>query len=94
MDVLKAVETYITKMVSEPSVMKVLLLDTHTVCAQHVTMFNAYHNPADAYCLVCVHPVDAPVTPGLSHRPDRQQEARSNGAHEMRLFPSAERRQS
>lgn len=31
MDVVKAVETYITKMVSEPSAMKVLLLDTHTV---------------------------------------------------------------
>ncbi|KDQ62502.1 hypothetical protein JAAARDRAFT_121394 [Jaapia argillacea MUCL 33604] len=30
MDVVKAVETYITKMVSSPSVMKVLLLDTHT----------------------------------------------------------------
>ncbi|KAJ8496546.1 hypothetical protein ONZ45_g12407 [Pleurotus djamor] len=31
MDVLKAVETYVTKMVSNPSTMKVLLLDTHTV---------------------------------------------------------------
>ncbi|KAL4258959.1 STXBP/unc-18/SEC1 family protein [Pleurotus pulmonarius] len=30
MDVLKAVETYVTKMVSTPSAMKVLLLDTHT----------------------------------------------------------------
>lgn len=30
MDVVKAVETYITKLVSEPSAMKVLLLDTHT----------------------------------------------------------------
>ncbi|KAF8442956.1 Sec1-like protein [Boletus edulis BED1] len=30
MDVVKAVETYITKMVSTPSAMKVLLLDTHT----------------------------------------------------------------
>ncbi|KAF9499001.1 vacuolar protein sorting-associated protein 45 [Pleurotus eryngii] len=30
MDVLKAVETYMTKMVSTPSAMKVLLLDTHT----------------------------------------------------------------
>ncbi|KAI0328911.1 Sec1-domain-containing protein [Cubamyces sp. BRFM 1775] len=30
MDVVKAVETYITKMVSTPSSMKVLLLDTHT----------------------------------------------------------------
>ena len=32
MDVVKAVETYITKLVSVPSAMKVLLLDTHTVC--------------------------------------------------------------
>ena len=31
MDVFKAVEMYITKMVSEPAAMKVLLLDTHTV---------------------------------------------------------------
>lgn len=31
MDVLKAVQTYITKMVSEVSGMKVLLLDSHTV---------------------------------------------------------------
>lgn len=30
MDVVKAVETYVTKMVSTPSAMKVLLLDTHT----------------------------------------------------------------
>jgi hypothetical protein len=31
MDVLKAVETYISKMVAVPLAMKVLLLDTHTV---------------------------------------------------------------
>jgi vacuolar protein sorting-associated protein 45 len=31
MDIVKAVETYITRMVSEPNAMKVLLLDTHTV---------------------------------------------------------------
>ncbi|KAL1686281.1 Sec1-like protein [Schizophyllum commune] len=30
MDVVKAVETYVTRMVSEPSAMKVLLLDSHT----------------------------------------------------------------
>ncbi|EKM51743.1 uncharacterized protein PHACADRAFT_262057 [Phanerochaete carnosa HHB-10118-sp] len=30
MDIIKAVETYITKMMSEPTAMKVLLLDTHT----------------------------------------------------------------
>ncbi|KAJ2919193.1 hypothetical protein MD484_g1236, partial [Candolleomyces efflorescens] len=32
MDVVKAIETYINKMVSTPSAMKVLLLDSHTVC--------------------------------------------------------------
>jgi hypothetical protein len=32
MDVVKAVETYVTKLVSSPSAMKVLLLDSHTVC--------------------------------------------------------------
>ena len=31
MDVVKAVETYINKIVAEPSAMKVLLLDTETV---------------------------------------------------------------
>ena len=31
MDVVKAVETYVNKLVSTPSSMKVLLLDTHTV---------------------------------------------------------------
>ena len=35
MDVVKAVETYITRLVSVPSAMKVLLLDTHTVCLFH-----------------------------------------------------------
>jgi hypothetical protein len=32
MDVVKAVETYVNKLVSTPSAMKVLLLDSHTVC--------------------------------------------------------------
>jgi hypothetical protein len=31
MDVMKAVETYVNKLVSTPSAMKVLLLDSHTV---------------------------------------------------------------
>src|SRR6266851_1272203 len=35
MDVVKAVETYITKMISVPSAMKVLLLDSHTVRTSH-----------------------------------------------------------
>lgn len=32
MDVIKAIETYVGKMVATPSAMKVLLLDSHTVC--------------------------------------------------------------
>jgi len=32
MDVLKAVQVYINKMITEVSGMKVLLLDAHTVC--------------------------------------------------------------
>jgi hypothetical protein len=35
MDVLKAVQVYINKMITEVSGMKVLLLDAHTVC--HIT---------------------------------------------------------
>lgn len=31
MDVVKAVETYVSKMVSTPDAIKVLLLDSHTV---------------------------------------------------------------
>jgi hypothetical protein len=31
MDVVKAVETYVSKMISTPNAMKVLLLDSHTV---------------------------------------------------------------
>lgn len=37
MDVVKAVETYVTKLVSSSSAMKVLLLDSHTV--RHVISF-------------------------------------------------------
>ena len=33
MDVVKAVETYISKLIAVPQTMKVLLLDAHTVCA-------------------------------------------------------------
>ena len=44
MDVVKAVDTYITKMVSVPSAMKVFLLDTHTVSNIPV---NACRRPTD-----------------------------------------------
>jgi hypothetical protein len=39
MDVVKAVETYVTKLVSVPSAMKVLLLDTHTVCSEAAVIY-------------------------------------------------------
>jgi hypothetical protein len=32
MDVVKAVETYISKLIDTPNAIKVLLLDSHTVC--------------------------------------------------------------
>jgi hypothetical protein len=38
MDVVKAVETYVTKMVSTPAAMKVLLLDSHTVSSVSLGM--------------------------------------------------------
>ena len=37
MDVLKAVQTYVNKMITEVSGMKVLLLDSHTVCLGPLT---------------------------------------------------------
>jgi hypothetical protein len=43
MDVLKAVETYISKMVAVPSAMKVLLLDTHTVSSTFVYILVRFH---------------------------------------------------
>lgn len=42
MDVTKAIETYITKMVSEPSAIKVLLLDSHTVRRVLLAIFFFY----------------------------------------------------
>jgi hypothetical protein len=39
MDVVKAIETYVTRLVSTPSSMKVLLLDAHTVGFMSITVF-------------------------------------------------------
>ena len=95
MDALKAVETYIAKMVSVPSAMKVLLLDTHTVSMSSFARLEWVPiSIPDARRVACVHPVDPAVSPGLSHRPDRQQEARSNAAHEVCLLSPEQRRQS
>jgi hypothetical protein len=96
MDVFKAVETYITKMVSEPSAMKVLLLDTHTVrgCVPFISAAQKpYGRFTDTNCLLSIHSVNSAIAPSLPDRQDRQQETGSDGTHEMRLFPPAERRQ-
>lgn len=91
MDVIKAVETYITKMVSEPSVMKVLLLDTHTVRVQSLVIRSllTIFLYIDSYCISRVHTIDPTIAPSVPNRPDRQQETGSYGAYEMRLFPPA-----
>jgi len=73
MDVVKAVETYVNKMVATPSTMKVLLLDTHTVCSkllsQHWTpsMLSSIFLRTDTYCLSVGDTVHIAVTPSLSH---------------------------
>ena len=54
MDVLKAVQVYINKMITEVSGMKVLLLDAHTVC--HIT---GQLLITDAHCLACHHSIRA-----------------------------------
>lgn len=92
----KAVETYITKMVSEPSAMKVLLLDTHTVRGDMSLVplrTNQLHSGfTDTNCLFGIYSVDFVIAPSLPDGPDRQQETRSDGTHEVHLFSPAERR--
>ena len=97
MDVVKAVETYITKMVSTPSSMKVLLLDNHTVrfglhvCLSDPMLTRTPSLGTDSHRLAFRHSVDAPVAPGLPDGQDRQQQARPHAAHEVRLLPPTER---
>jgi hypothetical protein len=57
MDVLKAVQVYINKMITEVSGMKVLLLDAHTVC--HTARQELIPDP---YRLARHHPVRATST--------------------------------
>ena len=94
MDVVKAVETYISKMVSVPSAMKVLLLDSHTVrlyMADNIP--HALTASSDSHSVPCLYAVHPPLAPSLSHRPHRQQQARAHGAHEVRMLSAERRRQ-
>lgn len=79
MDVVKAVETYVTKLISVPSAMKVLLLDSHTVCPS--TSFRIYkQNPRltehvtilDPHRIAGFHAICAPVAASVPHRSNRQ----------------------
>jgi hypothetical protein len=92
MDVVKAVETYITKLVSTPSAMKVLLLDTHTVRPLRQLLCNnpnSLFSIADAHRFTCLHTIYPTFTSGLPDRSYRQQETGSYAAHEMCLFCAA-----
>lgn len=70
MDVFKAVETYITKMVSTPSTIKVLLLDAHTVRLRRVIVahrLRAQSFRVDSYRLTHLDAVDPIVLPNIPH---------------------------
>jgi len=94
MDVIKAIETYVTRMVSEPSAMKVLLLDSHTVrkldSSLLATELKAFSQ--DTYSVPGVNAVNITLSSSLSHRPHRQLKTGSLTTHEMRLL-SPEQRQ-
>ena len=92
MDVVKAVETYVTRMVSEPSAMKVLLLDSHTVRGASPRSSRDLII-ADPHRLPSLNTVYTTGPPGVPDRPHRQQEARAHDAHEVRLLPAEQRRQ-
>jgi hypothetical protein len=89
MDVVKAVETYVNKLVSTPSSMKVLLLDTHTVrpdfflLRRNATTISSFIDP---HCLTSSHTVNTVIAPSLLDGPDRQQESGTHAAHEVRLL--------
>lgn len=88
MDVVKAVETYITKMISVPSAMKVLLLDSHTVRTSRCFTTGACVDPslADTHNIPGRYAVRASLTPGVPHRSHRQQQARTHGPHEVHML--------
>jgi len=86
MDVVKAIETYVTRMVSTPSAMKVLLLDSHTVRIFFGHIHRKHNFATDTYRLLGVNPVNAPVPSSLSNGPNRQPKTRPNAPHEMCLL--------
>ena len=72
MDILKAVQTYISKMISEAPGMKVLLLDSHTVRRPSPNLRDMSSLPVDSYSLSGDDPNRTPFPRDLPHRPNRQ----------------------
>ena len=80
MDVVKAVETYITRMVSTPPSMKVLLLDNHTVgvgliLPSYLSLIPMDCVPLDTHSLPFSYAVHSSFASGIPYGQDRQQEA-------------------
>ena len=96
MDVVKAVETYITKLISVPQTMKVLLLDAHTVCLSLPSFDYRPVNDSslDPYRIPRCYAINPPLTPSIPHGQDRQPEAGPNAPHEVCLLPPDKRGQS
>ena len=72
MDVVKAVETYVTKMISTPHTVKVLLLDTQTVRQlAHLSAMVDVDQLSDTYCFFIYDPKHSLGTASLFDRQDR-----------------------
>jgi hypothetical protein len=68
MDVIKAIETYVTKLVAEPAAMKVLLLDTHTVRHRlSASLIKQIQYSIDAHSFFSIHTIHTSLASGLSH---------------------------
>jgi hypothetical protein len=67
MDVVKAVETYIIKMVSVPPAMKVLLLDSHTVRDDASIPAFLDQRSIDSNSVPVLNAVNPSITPSLPH---------------------------
>lgn len=72
MDVVKAVENYVTKILTLPSAMKVLLLDSYTVSnlshghTKETTVLIQNYN-ADTYSLTLIHSIDITISSSIPH---------------------------
>jgi hypothetical protein len=70
MDVVKAVETYVNRLVSEPSGMKVLILDTHTVRSYGVPGLScSLTSILDTHSFSSINAVLFTCTRSVSNRP-------------------------